>query len=106
MRFEVLLTTQVVTPHGCVNDHHAKALFEKSASAGLLEVALPVNFPSKAANGTLAIGFRKQLQRGFNGRFLGAGSARLHGLAHEPIVDFNVCSHGISPCVKISCLCV
>jgi hypothetical protein len=91
----VFAASQVVNPHGGVNDDHKQSLFQESAGAGFLKITFPPDLSSEPADGPLGVGVGKQFQGGFYGGFLGARAADLHGLAHEPVVDFNVGSHDI-----------
>jgi hypothetical protein len=46
-------SAEVVDPDSRVDNGHAAALFLRSAQAGLVQIALPVNLAAKTADGHL-----------------------------------------------------
>jgi hypothetical protein len=74
------------------------------AQAGLFKIALPLHFASETCDGFLTVGFDQETKPRFYGCLLGTRAAISHGLAHQSVINVNVCPHKVisQRCVRIS----
>jgi hypothetical protein len=63
------------------------------AAAGLVEIALPMNFAFETPNRGLGVRLDQQTQTGFHGCFLGLRAAVPHRLAHQAVINVYVSPH-------------
>jgi hypothetical protein len=73
-----------------------------------MQITLPLDLTAKATHGTLSACLNKQPQAGFDRGPLCPRLAAAHSLAHQAIVDLDVCPHlsGAFLCVRVPYFCV
>jgi hypothetical protein len=69
------------------------SLIVRPARAGLFKIALPLHFASESCDGSLPVRFDQETKPRFHRRFLGPGAAIPHGLAHQAIINVDICPH-------------
>jgi hypothetical protein len=92
-RLRIFVATEIVNPHGRINNDHVRSSSLAAAHTRLIEVAFPTHLAPKPADGALGVCLRQQSQACFHRSFLGTSPAELHRLAHQTVVDVNISSH-------------
>jgi len=92
MRFWIVQAVEVVNPHGAVDDHHCRLLWD-AIEPRCVQVTFPGHSASESTKTGLAAGLNQQSQCFFHNRALRLRAAASHRLPHQLVVDVDVRAH-------------
>ena len=92
IRFGVSRALEIVDQNRRVYDDHV-TLFRLTLETRAIEIAIPGDLPSQAAETALPLGLDQQAERFLHNGPFRSGAAAAHCLAHQTVVDINVGPH-------------
>ena len=93
LRFGIVDAVEVINPHRRVDDDHG-GLFRGTPQPGAMQVSVPRDLPPQTPEPGLLPRLNQEAQAFFHGCALGRSAAVAQGVAHELIVDVDICTHG------------